>query len=122
MKSSVLSFHKFTSNSAYKYHLVGAHLGRNAGSDELDLVLSHVIADHLGHLLVEASQEYRANHDGDVEPETGEESSALERHVRRSNDERLAGTVGQREQVVAGNRGKTTNHHLTAIYIQVEML
>ena len=41
--------------------------------------------DLLGHLLVEASEEYGAHHDGDVHPESREEPRALQRDVRRTD-------------------------------------
>jgi len=76
------------------------HLGRYGPTDELHAVLGHVQADALGHVLVEAAQQNRAHHDGDVEAHPLHEAAALQRDVRRAHHQRLAGRVGQREQVV----------------------
>ena len=51
--------------------------------------------DLLGHLLVKASEEYGADHDRDVHPESREEPGALQRDVRRTDTQRLTRTVRQ---------------------------
>lgn len=79
------------------------HLSWDKFADELDAVTLHVLAGAVGHVLVEASQQDGSHHDGDVQAETCQETSALQSHVRRPDHQGLPRAVGQREEVVAGD-------------------
>mmetsp|Transcript_17720 Transcript_17720/g.55042 ORF Transcript_17720/g.55042 Transcript_17720/m.55042 type:complete len:412 (+) Transcript_17720:162-1397(+) len=65
-------------------------LGGHRAADELGAMVFHVLDDLLGHLLIEAAQEDGAHHDGDVQPERGEQPRRLQRDVASADDERLA--------------------------------
>lgn len=81
-----------------------AHLGWDKFADELDAVALHVLASAVGHVLVEASQQDGSHHDGDVKAQTCQETTALQSHVRGPDHQGLPRAVGQREEVVAGDR------------------
>lgn len=72
-----------------------AHLGWDKFADELDAVTLHVLAGAVRHVLVEASQQDGSHHDGDVQAETGQETTALQGHVRRPDHQGLPRAVGQ---------------------------
>lgn len=56
-------------------------LGRDGFTDELDTDLGHVVADLVGQLLVEASEEDRPHHHRYVDAQTMEEACTLEGDV-----------------------------------------
>ena len=76
-------------------------------TDKLGAMVTHVGADHLGQLLVEASQKDGAHHDGGVEAETGQEAGTLQCYVGCPDHQCLAGTVRQRKEIITTNKGYT---------------
>lgn len=89
------------------------NLGRNKLPEEFDPMCLHVISCTVGHVLIESSQQNGANHDGHIQPQTGQKTTALQSHIRRSDDESLPGTVGQWEQVITANNTQNQWGHNT---------
>lgn len=87
------------------------HLRWHKFADEFDTVRLHVRSGAVGHVLVEAPQQDGAHHDGDVQAQAGQEAATLQSHVGRSDHQRLPRAVGQREQVVTGERSKNNTKH-----------
>mmetsp|Transcript_127284 Transcript_127284/g.249401 ORF Transcript_127284/g.249401 Transcript_127284/m.249401 type:complete len:460 (+) Transcript_127284:277-1656(+) len=75
-------------------------LVRHHLASELDAVALHIGADLLGHVLVEAAQQDRADHDCDVKAEAGDEAGALERDVGSPDDKRFPRRLLLPEDVV----------------------
>lgn len=57
--------------------LVNTHLYRDIFAKELYTVLLHVLSGTVGHVLVEAPQQDGPNHDGDIETQACQETTAL---------------------------------------------
>lgn len=60
---------------------LNTHLDRNIFADELNTVFLHELPGTVGHVLVEAPQQDGADHDGDVETQARQETSALQSHI-----------------------------------------
>lgn len=71
----------------------------------------HIGTHQLGALSVKASEDNGSHHDGDIIAETLEKAGALEGDVGGAHDERLPGSVGQRKEVVRGDRVLTGTFH-----------
>lgn len=80
------------------------HLYGHKFAEELDAMLLHVLSGTVGHVLVEAPQQDGPDHDGDIETQAGQETTALQSHVRRPDHQGLSRAVRQREEVVTGGR------------------
>lgn len=89
-----------------RHFRTSTNLHGNKFADELDAMLLHVVSGPVGHVLVKSSQQNGAHHDGDVQPEAGQEAAALQGHVGSPDDQSLPGTVGQREEVITGREKK----------------
>lgn len=79
-----------------------SHLHGDVFAEERHSMLLHVAPSTVGHVLVEAPQQDGAHHDGDIEPQAGQEPPTLQGHVRGPDHQGLPRAVGQREEVVAG--------------------
>jgi len=105
-------YHAPRSASRYTQHTdphpQNTHIDGNIFAEELDPVVLHVLAGAVGHILVEASQQDGAHHDGDVQAQAHQEAGALQGHVGGPDHQGLPRAVGQREQVVAGEGGSHT--------------
>lgn len=93
-----------TQSKYYLVSLVNTHLYRDVFAEELDTVLLHVLSGTVGHVLVEAPQQDGPHHDGDIETQAGQETTALQSHVRCPDHQGLSRAVGQREEVVTGGQ------------------
>lgn len=80
------------------------HLYGDMFTDELDSVLLHVVSSTVGHVLVKPPQQDGAHHDGDIQPQAGQETTALQSHVGRPHNQGLPRAVRQREKVVTGKQ------------------
>mmetsp|Transcript_38610 Transcript_38610/g.92226 ORF Transcript_38610/g.92226 Transcript_38610/m.92226 type:complete len:313 (+) Transcript_38610:377-1315(+) len=75
-------------------------LGRHHLSREIHPVLLHVGADHVRNVLIEASQQNGAHHDGHIKAKRRDETCALQSNVRGSHHQRLTGRLLLPEDVV----------------------
>ena len=74
--------------------------GGDALHDKVDAVLLHVLAHFERHLLVKVPEEDGADHDGDLQPQPGQEAGALQGDVAGPHQQGPAGGVGQAEQII----------------------